>query len=166
MGKETLEYIIEKASISDSSDILVLQKRAFTIEAKRYNDYNMPAMTQTIEEIEAEFHQKEFLKAVIDGVIVGSVRAYLDDRNTCHVGRLVVAPEYQKRGLGLALMNSIEKLFITCDLFEIFTGERSRGNIRLYEGLGYHHTEDTEQAGDYKLVFMRKDNRKSKTLDS
>ena len=48
-----------------------------------------------------------FLKAVTDGQIVGSVRAY-QTGPTCYIERLVVRPEYQAQGIGTALIQRIE----------------------------------------------------------
>lgn len=42
---------IVQASVTDAEEILKLQKLAYQIEAERYNDYNIPPLKQTIEEI-------------------------------------------------------------------------------------------------------------------
>ena len=77
-----------------------------------------------------------FLKATVQDVIVGSVRAYAD-RGTCFIGRLMVHPRLQRRGIGTALMLQIETYFPDVERFQLFTGARSVANIRLYRRLGY-----------------------------
>ena len=119
---------IERATISDAGEILVLQKLAYQSEAEIYDDFNIPPMVQTLEGIEKDFGNQFFLKAVMDGKIIGSVRAYKKD-GTCYIGRLIVHPDFQNQGIGKILMNEIEKVFNTCERFELFTGDRSGRNI-------------------------------------
>ena len=42
---------IEQATIQDAAEILRLQKRAFRIEAERYNDNTLPPLLQTLEDL-------------------------------------------------------------------------------------------------------------------
>ena len=49
----------------------------------------------------------------------------------------MVHPEYQGRGIGSMLMETIENKFADVSSWELFTGELSVRNIRLYERLGY-----------------------------
>lgn len=83
-----------------------------------------------------ECNNKVVLKAVVDGKIVGSVRANLDGDN-CGVNKLVVLPEFQKRGIGEKLLGEIEKHFPSVEKFTLATGSKSESNIRLYEKVGY-----------------------------
>lgn len=124
------------ATIADAPEILSLQKLSYLSEAKIYNDYNIPPLTQTQGELEADFERKCILKAVQDGRIIGSVNGFTKDFR-CFVGRLMVHPEYQGRGIGTRLMAAIENRFADVCSWELFTGELSVRNIRLYERLGY-----------------------------
>jgi predicted N-acetyltransferase YhbS len=91
---------------------------------------------QTLPQIEAEFASKVFLKAVQENKIVGSVRASFDN-GTCLIGRLIVHPDYQKKGIGTQLMLRTETSFSRAERFELFTGSGSIENIRFYQTLGY-----------------------------
>ena len=127
---------IETVDIEDLEEILNLQKIAFQVQAKIYNDYTIPPLIETFEEIKNNFTQQTFLKALIDGKIVGSVRGYKEG-NTCHIGRLIVHPDFQNQGIGTKLMNEIELYFKDIKKFELFTGHKSKKNIYLYKKLGY-----------------------------
>lgn len=152
--------MIEQATAHDLDEILALQKLAFQNEAQRYNDYTLPPLTQTLEGIRADFERMVFLKASVDGRIVGSVRAYAED-GTCHIGRLVVHPDFQRRGIGCQLMCEIERRFAQVQRFELFTGHASTPALRLYEGLGY--TEFKRKVLDtHTLVFLEKRNHEQK----
>ena len=143
---------ILQASIADSKEILTLQKLAYKSEAALYNDYNIPPLKQTLTEIKADFQKSTFLKAVFDGAIIGSVRAY-QDQGKCFIGRLIVDPLWQGKGIGTELMKKIEAIFTSVQSFELFTGHKSERNIRLYEHLGYSIVSD-----EGILVFMEKIN--------
>ena len=108
----------------------MLQKQAYISEAEIYGDFNMLPLVETLDEIEYEFSAYFFLKAIINGVI-GSVRAY--KRDTCHIGRLVVHPKFQRQGIGTRLICEIESIFNDCKRYEIFTGHKSIRNINLYK---------------------------------
>ncbi|MDR3588553.1 MAG: GNAT family N-acetyltransferase [Negativicutes bacterium] len=128
--------VIEKATVLDAQRILGLQKLAYISEAEIYNDFTIPPLFQTLAEIEDEFTTHVFLKAALDGTLVGSVRAY-EKNKTCHIGKLMVHPEFRKQGLGARLVTEMEACFATSDRYELFTGHKSEKNISLYKKLGY-----------------------------
>ncbi|PQQ67503.1 GNAT family N-acetyltransferase [Acetivibrio saccincola] len=147
--------IIENALISDLEEILALQKLAYLSEAEICNDFSIPPLLQTIEDIKSEYAYKTFLKAVDSGKIIGSVRANLQD-GTCYIGKLIVHPDYQNRGIGTALMNSIENCFKGCKRYELFTGKKSVKNIYLYNKLGYRIFKEEKISEKLTLVSLEK----------
>jgi ribosomal protein S18 acetylase RimI-like enzyme len=143
------------ADITEADGILTLQKLAYQSEAELYQDWSIPPLTQSIEDIKTEFSTKTFFKACLDGKVVGSVRVSVN-RGTCFVNRLIVHPEHQKKGIGTKLMETIEKEFSSIERFELFTGSRSEGNIRLYEKLGYRIFRKERLSVKVLLVYMEK----------
>lgn len=150
-----MDISIIQAEAKDAADILALQKVAYQGEAKLNNDWTIPPLTQTLPEIEAEFETKIFLKAVNRDKIIGSVRAFLDS-GTCHIGRLIVFPEYQGKGIGTRMMEKIEAAFPNAKRFELFTGTKSAHNIRLYKRLGYRECREMDLSPKVRLVFLEK----------
>ena len=148
--------LIERAQVEDAAIILNLQKLAYLSEAEIYNNKSIPPLTQTLEEIRAEFDNQIFLKALIDERIVGSVRAYQTE-GTCHIGRLVVHPKFQNRGIGSRLMNEIEGAFEKAKRLELFTGDNSERNLYLYHKLGYREFRRKNFQDSFVLVFLEKD---------
>jgi ribosomal protein S18 acetylase RimI-like enzyme len=132
-----------------------LQRLAYQSEAAVYDDFTIPPLTETLEDMKARFQDRQFLKAVEDGGIVGSIRAYLDGE-TCHLERLIVHPDYRRRGIGTDLLNRIETLFPTARRFELFTGHKSQSNIRLYERAGYRAYRQEGANEKVSLIFMEK----------
>jgi GNAT superfamily N-acetyltransferase len=147
--------IITQATAADAAEILDLQKLAYQSEAAIYQDYGIPPLTQTLAEIEAEMQNQLFLKAVAAGLIVGSVRAYLE-QGTCCIGRLIVHPAYQNRGLGTKLMAEIGACFPDAQRYELFTGHRSARNLYLYQKLGYRPVRSERVSEKLTMVFLEK----------
>ena len=146
---------IEQATIDDAQEILALQKLAYTSEAEIYSDFTISPLHQTLDEIKAEFADQCFLKFCEKGRIAGSVRAYVKE-GTCFIGKLIVHPECQNRGIGTKLLQEIENTFDHVARYELFTGHKSQKNLHLYEKNGYKIFRRQEVTDDLTLVFMEK----------
>lgn len=146
---------ISLAGIEDAEHILILQKLAYQSEASIYQDYTIPPLIQTIEQIKGEFESQVFLKAVHEENIIGSVRAY-SDSYSCFIGRLIVHPTWQGKGTGTKLMKTIEACFPDVRRYELFTGMKSEGNIRLYRRLGYTPIGTKTISESITLIYMEK----------
>lgn len=149
------------AAPADAPAILALQRLAYRSEAELYGDWSIPPLTQSLEELRAEFASHVFLKAVEDALppveaLVGSVRAELDAAGVCRIGRLMVRPDRQRRGLGAALLLAMEARFPRAARFALFTGHLSAGNLRLYERLGYREVARRAAHPGLTLVFLEK----------
>jgi hypothetical protein len=55
---------VKQASVEDGETILHLQMRDYLSEAEIYNDYGIPPLIQSLNEIKQEFSQQVFLKAI------------------------------------------------------------------------------------------------------
>jgi ribosomal protein S18 acetylase RimI-like enzyme len=146
---------IQQAIPEDAQNILSLQYLAYQSEAMLYNDWTIPPLTQTLEDLRAEFKSSHVLKATSEKTLIGSVRAKADGE-TCSIGRLIVHPDYQRRGIGSRLMTQIEELYPSVHRFELFTGSLSDGNIRLYRTLGYCPFRMANLSSSVTLVYMEK----------
>jgi ribosomal protein S18 acetylase RimI-like enzyme len=146
---------IEVATIKDAQSILALQRLAYASEAEIYSDYDIAPLTQTLDALHTDFEKQVFLKVSVSGKIVGSVRGYIDD-GTCHIGRLIVHPDFQNQGIGKQLMNKIESFFYNAERYELFTGHRSERNLYLYQKLGYSAYKTEQINNNRVLVFLEK----------
>lgn len=139
----------------DAEAILALQKIAYEREARRYDDWTIPPMVETIDTVREQIARHVVLKAVVDGRLAGSIRGVVTG-GVCEVCRLSVDPALQRRGIGSALIAAIEARFPAVEAFELFTGNRSVENLRLYDRLGYRHVRTKVLSPDVSLVFLRK----------
>jgi ech hydrogenase subunit C len=127
-----------RAEKSDTPEILTLQKTAFQSEAEIYDDESLPALQQSLEEIEKEFDRpgQVFLKTVVNGKIIGSMRGYAEN-GSAYLSRMVVHPYFRNRGIGHQLIREMEKAFPEVKRFEAKTGHKSEQNLARYAELGY-----------------------------
>lgn len=147
--------MIEKAKKEDLKEILELQYLAYQSEAKLFGDMEIPPLKQTIEEVFDEFQKGIILKKTDDmGAIIGSVRAY-QDGETVYIGKLMVHPKMQKKGIGTELLMRIENEFPN-QKYELFTSTKSISNIRLYERMGYKIFKEETISSELKFVYLHK----------
>jgi ribosomal protein S18 acetylase RimI-like enzyme len=146
---------ISQATLEDAIEILALQKLAYQIEAQIYNDWTIPPLLQTIEEIRNDFNTHIFLKAISKHSIIGSIRTRTMG-TTCYIGRLNVHPKWQNRGIGTRLLTEIEIMHRNIVRFELFTGSNSIKNLHLYHKLGYKEFRRESLSSNIELVYLEK----------
>ena len=150
--------VLESATVSDAAEILVVQKLAFQGQAVLYDDYTLPPLVQTPDELAGDFDRYSFLKATLAGRIIGSVRGRWEGE-VCHVSRLLVHPEHQNKGVGTLLMHAIEERFRDARRYALFTGHLSAKNLALYAKLGYREFGRKPQSDKVVLICMEKSRR-------
>lgn len=138
------EIHIARASVSDAEEILSLQKLAYQSEAQLYGDWSLPPLIQALPELIEQIRTEMVLKAVRGGSIVGSVRALQKDGTGF---------------IGTRLMLAMETMLPEAERFELFTGDRSLGNIELYRRLGYESFRTQTLSATITLVYMQKNRR-------
>ncbi|MEV0200773.1 GNAT family N-acetyltransferase [Nonomuraea sp. NPDC050691] len=146
---------IQRAEEADAGAILTVQRAAYVTEAQLYGDPFIPPLVESVEQVREAIRGGIVLKAVDGGRVVGSVRGRLSGA-TCLVGRLVVAPDQQGRGLGTALLRALHERVPEASAFDLFTGHLSEGNLRLYRRLGYRETRRERMDDHLTLVHLRR----------
>ncbi len=153
-AKVIIDISIESAEKSDLQQILDLQYLAYQSEAELFNDKKIPPLTQTLAEVINEYDEGTILKAVTEEKIIGSVRCHVDN-GTAYIGKLIVHPEYQRRGIGTKLLQAIQN-YCAAERYELFTSTRSLKNIRLYERLGFKKFREKKITDELQFVYLEK----------
>jgi ech hydrogenase subunit C len=169
-----------RADKSDAPEILALQKIAYQSEAELYGDDSLPVMHQTLQELESDFerafdrvaalaesqdpagdHRHEadqivFLKAVVNGKIIGSARGFALGE-TAYLRRLIVHPYFRGRGIGRRLLKEIENAFPDVKRFEAKTGHQSKRNLYQLAKGGYQVFRTEPFTPHITWVYLQKD---------
>ncbi len=148
------EVVIAPLTAADAGEVLTIQRAAFVSEAAIYGSVDMPPLTQTVAEMEAELTSERGLGARIDGRLVGAIR-FVEDDDLLLIGRIAIAPDMQGEGIGRKLLDAAEHASDAREA-ELFTGSLSEANIRLYESCGYEERERVPQGDGTAQVFLRK----------
>jgi ribosomal protein S18 acetylase RimI-like enzyme len=97
-----------------------------------------------------------FLKAVVNGKIIGSVRGYAMGQ-TAHIRRMIVHPYFRGRGIGRRLLKEIENAFPEVQRFQAKTGHQSKRNLFQLTRSGYQVFRTEPFTEHINWVYLRKD---------
>jgi GNAT superfamily N-acetyltransferase len=158
-GNRNIPVQLEAATEADLEKILLLQKRAFSGQAKIYHDPNLPSLTQTFNDLRKEFNEKAFYKVVRNGTIIASIRCSIRDR-ALSIEKLFVDPDLQNRGIGTEIMHALESRYAgSVDRYVLSTGHKSARNLHIYGKLGYKETGRKWLNENCGLIVMEKSTR-------
>ncbi|WP_406056690.1 GNAT family N-acetyltransferase [Streptomyces sp. NBC_01077] len=159
-----LSVTISAADAADAEHILKLQYLCYQSEAELYGDWSIEPLTQSLDALRAELDEGYGLVARLGDEVVASVRARLDEDGTVRIAKLIVHPRMRRHGLGGRLLDGIERHFAgaavqpapSAKRFQLFTGHRSEGNLRLYRSKGYAQVGTQEVGPRLTLVTLEK----------
>lgn len=147
---------IAPLAVDDAGELLTLQRAAYATEARIYGDPDLPAMTQTLEELRRELGSAIALKAVVGHRMVGAVRA-CPESGVLHIGRLTVAPDWQGQGVGSRLLAVVESRGVgVAKWASLFTGHLSLANLAMYGRRGYIEYRREPLRPGIELVHLHK----------
>lgn len=161
-GKDdaTSQVRVLPATEADAGEIHTLQLAAFLSEGRAYDDLSIPPLVEDAEASIQRLKQGGVLKAVAGTRIVGSVQVTVDGA-VARIGRLIVAPDWQGRGLGGRLLRVAEQLApAEVTSYELFTGAESDRNLGLYQKAGYREVRRERQTPKVELVLLTKRRRR------
>ena len=126
------------AEPGDVAELFTLTKACWVSEALANERLDIPVLHETPAELVADLRNWTTLVLRDHGRLIGSARGRMGEDGAFEIGRVMVAPDLQGRGIGRWLLERIESLAPE-DAGELwlFTGERSSDNLRMYRKAGY-----------------------------
>ncbi|MDO8915409.1 MAG: GNAT family N-acetyltransferase [Coriobacteriia bacterium] len=153
------DITVRDARVDEAGEILRIQQAAFLPAARRYDEVRLPPLIETADDVVHDIREHLVLVATDStGRILGSVRGKRQEE-CVHVGRLVVDPQEQRRGVATALMLELEQRFPEAECFELFTGGLNEPGMGLYLKLGYVETRRERETELLEIVYLRHDRR-------
>lgn len=150
----------------DAGELLTLRRAAYVTEARAHHDLDLPPLRESLDDLLRELADPELRGlgwrasgGAHPGRLLGAVRVRLpaSEPGVAEIGRLAVAPDQQRQGLGSALLAEAEgRLPASVRQVRLFTGEHSLGNLRLYARMGYAETHRTTAPAGYLLIHLAK----------
>jgi tRNA (guanine37-N1)-methyltransferase len=152
----TSEPVLRSATPRDAGELWTLQRAAYLVEGARHSTFAIPPLTETLDELRASLGRDTVLVAHQACRLVGSVRGEVHDDDVWYVGRLMVAPDLQRQGLGTTLMDRIEALApARARVLRLVTGLHSEVNLRFYRRRGYREVGRRSHPGVDVVVMER-----------
>lgn len=131
----------------DAGEIWTMARACWVTEARDHDSFKIPALTESLADVQEWLTQWHTWVVRSHGRLIGSVRARRAG-NLWDIGRLMVAPDLQGRGLGTALLAYAEQQApVDIDGYSMFTGGRSVDNLRMYRRAGYETCGRSTYAG-------------------
>ncbi len=151
-------FIIRKATIEDALAISTIMQESF----KKYMQDTglsgtMEALSESIEEIEADILQSQVYIAMIDDNPVGSVRIKFLPDNTAYISRFGVMLNYHNIGIGKSLINLVDKVLISKGVKKVslHTASKYRDLIRFYYGRGFYIESTSTERGYIRALLVK-----------
>jgi predicted N-acetyltransferase YhbS len=129
---------LREATPLDAEAMYHLTKAAYE-EYRGFLDPPSGVEKETLKAVRSAVRDGGAIVALTDGMAVGAVRYEQRDDGSLYVGRLSVLPSHRHRGIGRALMSTVEERARHLGLTRITLGVRLQlpQNRAFYESLGY-----------------------------
>lgn len=151
---------LRQAKRDDMQTIWQMQVEAFKGLLETYQDYDLSPAAERLEKVMARFEQPwtTYFFIVADGVNVGAVRVVdKKDGSRKRISPIFVMPDQRGRGYAQAAILEVEKIY-GADYWCLDTILQEKGNLHLYEKMGYHQTGRIEHINErMDIVFYEKD---------
>ena len=128
---------VSRATAADAAELLVLQRCCWVEEALANETLDIPALHESLDDVRSWIATWSTWCVRLDGRLIGAVRGHQDGA-AWEIGRLMVAPDLNGRGIARWLLGHIERQAPqSTTRFGLFTGRLSERNRRMYGRAGY-----------------------------
>ena len=128
-----------------AEQILVVQKRSYAVEARLIGDDRIPLLHESVNDLCTA--QVQWIVARDRGEILGAAAW-----SGSEIDRLVVSPDAHRQGIGRSLAEVIIDS-VVAQRIQVATGRDNAPARRLYESVGFVHTENQQVLPGLWLAF-------------
>ncbi len=144
----------------DIERVWKMQIEAFSGLLQKYQDYDLNPGAEGMDKVMARFEQPwtTYYFIVSGDEEVGVIRIVdKKDGSRKRISPIWIMPEYRNKGYAQKAILEAEKIY-GADNWCLDTILQEKGNLHLYEKLGYHKTGKVEKINDrMDIVFYEKD---------
>ena len=144
----------------DIETVWKMQVEAFSELLEKYRDYDTSPAAEEMEKVSARFEQPgtKYYFIMADHEKVGVIRIIdKNDGSRKRISPIWIMKEYRNKGYAQQAMEEAERLYGN-DHWCLDTILQEKGNLHLYEKMGYHQTGKVERINDrMDIVFYEKD---------
>ena len=148
-----------KTSKEDMNTIWLMQKEAFGGLLEKYQDHGISPASESYERIIEKYEMEgSFYYFISDsGVNVGVIRIVdKQDGSRKRISPIWIMSEHRNKGYAQAAIMEAERIH-GADNWSLDTILQEKGNLHLYEKLGYHRTGKIEKINDrMDIVYYEK----------
>ncbi|SEL56551.1 hypothetical protein SAMN04487770_11286 [Butyrivibrio sp. ob235] len=144
----------------DVETLWKMQVEAFSGLLEKYQDYDMSPAAENMDKVVARFEQPwtTYFFIMADGEKAGVVRVIdKKDGSRKRISPIWIMPEHRNKGYAQQAMLEVEKIYGS-ENWCLDTILQEKGNLHLYEKMGYHQTGKIDKINDrMDIVFYEKD---------
>ncbi|NLE26207.1 MAG: GNAT family N-acetyltransferase [Clostridiaceae bacterium] len=134
----TNQLIIRRATLNDAPAIFPIIQKAFNEYSRITGQTNLEALSETVEDIALAIQTKAVYIAVLNDIIVGTVRLVIKD-DEAYLSRFAVDCNSQNTGIGKSLMNEVDTYLKKMGVKKVTLHTSSKHDVlmRFYYGVGF-----------------------------
>ena len=148
--------MIRKLNLQDkheAAELLALQKLAYRKEADLIGSDQIPPLHETLEALQQS--TETFYGYLLDGQLAGAV-SYKREGDLLDVYRVMVHPDYFRRGIARALLQFVEGCEPGIKRIIVSTGSLNAPARTLYEREGFRATSEEESISCLRITHFEK----------
>ena len=154
------KVILIAATEDDLQTLWKMQVRAFSDILEKYQDYEMSPAAETFDKVMARYRQPwtTYYFIVAEDEVVGAIRVVdKKDGSRKRISPIWIMQEYRNKGYAQSAITAVEQIYGS-ENWCLDTILQEKGNLHLYEKMGYHQTGKIEKINDLMdIVFYEKD---------
>ena len=154
-----MSVTLRQAKRDEVQKIWEMQIEAFRELLEKYQDYDLSPGAEPVDKVIARFEQPwtKYYFIVADGVKAGAVRVVdKKDGSRKRISPIFIMPGFRGRGYAQEAILAVESIYGP-DNWSLDTILQEKGNLHLYEKMGYHQTGQIEHINDrMDIVFYEK----------